>query len=151
MSPTHSILTIPQAIASIETSNQLHKVHVVTNLLSSSECSTIIAQHTNLTPSNVLRDTIRDREIFDDQALSGLLWSRLKGFLENEKVVDKDGCEWAAEGLNERFRLCRYLPGEYMFFTSDHLLNFFLFSWAFFPFFLSFFLSFFLYLSSKQA
>lgn len=123
MCPTHSFLTIPQTTTSTQTSNQVHKVHVVTNLLDPSECATIIHQHTNLTPSNVLRDTIRDREIFDDQALSDLLWSRLKGFLENEKVVDEDGCEWAAEGLNERFRLCRYLPGMYMFCFFSFLLS----------------------------
>lgn len=117
MFPMHSI-TIPQTPST--QSKQVQQIHIVTNLLDTSQCSEIIFQHTNLTPSNVTRDTIRDREVFDDQELSDLLWSRLRGNFERNKVVDEDGCEWVAEGLNERFRLCRYLPGTY---TSLFILN----------------------------
>lgn len=106
------------------------QIHIIKDLLDEAECASIISQHKNLVPSNVTPHTVRDRETFDDPALSNLISERLRKFYnerggnENdgkqekermggiERVVeDEDGCLWEVEGLNPRFRLCRYLPG----------------------------------------
>lgn len=47
-----------------------------------------------------------DRVIFDDTALSMILWERVK-----EHVPAEIG-EWSASGLNERFRFYRYKDGQ---------------------------------------
>ncbi|KAG4432111.1 hypothetical protein IFR05_012410 [Cadophora sp. M221] len=49
--------------------------------------------------------------MFDDEALAALLWDRLKRFYQTEKLVGDDSETWVIEGLNERFRLCRYEKG----------------------------------------
>ncbi|KAF8850545.1 hypothetical protein BDZ45DRAFT_731498 [Acephala macrosclerotiorum] len=107
-------------------------IHVLTTLLNEQECNTIISQHRDLIPSNVTPATVRDREAFDDPVLAELIWERLGRFYEvkmegaetkevdtgngdgkrgiERMVKDEDGCLWEVEGLNERFRLCRYLP-----------------------------------------
>lgn len=55
--------------------------------------------------------------MFTDSALAELLWERVKPFhIERGlkegvgEVVDKEEQKWSIQGLNERFRLCRYLP-----------------------------------------
>ncbi|CZR69187.1 uncharacterized protein PAC_19087 [Phialocephala subalpina] len=106
MNPIYSLLPLSTG----------QQIHVVKDLLNEQDCNTIISQHKNLIPSNVTPTTVRDREAFDDPALAELLWSRLESFFMGNgemsgKVKDDDGCEWEVEGLNERFRLCRYLPG----------------------------------------
>jgi hypothetical protein len=88
-----------------------HFVHIVTSLLSSAECSSIINNQTNLTPSNVTASTRRDREIFDDNDITELVWERLKQFYGADRIEDEDGEYWAASGLNSRWRLCRYGKG----------------------------------------
>ncbi|KAE8440824.1 hypothetical protein EG329_006405 [Mollisiaceae sp. DMI_Dod_QoI] len=108
MNPTYSLVTLPSPAPS---SSKPHQIHIITNLLTPSECSSIISDHNNLIPSHVTPTTVRDREAFDDHVLSELLWERLKLFFGSEKLEDEDGCQWEVEGLNERFRLCRYLPG----------------------------------------
>ncbi|KAF2800243.1 hypothetical protein K505DRAFT_383349 [Melanomma pulvis-pyrius CBS 109.77] len=105
LQPTRTDLPFPG-------SNQTtHFVHVIHNLVSSSECQKLIESHKNLVPSNVTPETIRTREQFDDEALSELLWERLRDFYGEDRVKDEDGCWWNVTGLNERFRLCRYDKG----------------------------------------
>lgn len=93
-----------------------HFVHIISNLLTPSECEAIITSHKNLIPSNVTPETIRTREVFDDSALASKLWSRIRGFYENDAatgtVYDEDGDVWVVSGLNERFRLCLYEKGS---------------------------------------
>ncbi|KUJ07677.1 uncharacterized protein LY89DRAFT_677464 [Mollisia scopiformis] len=36
---------------------------------------------------------------------------RIRTVFKKEKVIDEEGSEWLVEELNERFRLCRHLPG----------------------------------------
>jgi hypothetical protein len=95
-----------------------HFLHTITSLLSPQECTSIITSHQKLIPSNVTPGTKRDREAFDEPELSLLLWARLRQFYGKDRVKDEDGQWWRARGLNERFRLCRYLPGE-----SDYYLS----------------------------
>jgi hypothetical protein len=90
-----------------------HFVHIISNLLTEGECDELIRTHTNLVPSNVTRDTIREREMFQDADLAELLWHRLRGFYDGGEIADEDGCVWRARGLNERFRLCKYEKGKF--------------------------------------
>ncbi len=99
-------------------------VYTITDILDPYECALIISTHTNLIPSNVTPETVRDRVVFDDEKLADLVWGRLRSFFvssEEEskggemiegRVVDEDGHEWKIKGLNERWRLCRYDPGK---------------------------------------
>ncbi|PMD40324.1 hypothetical protein L207DRAFT_511830, partial [Hyaloscypha variabilis F] len=104
--PTLQTLPIP-------TLTPPRSIHLISNLLTPTECTSLISTHTNLIPSNVTPTTVRDREIFTDAALASLLWSRISTFFQEEmgKVVDEDGEGWTVRGLNETFRLCRYTQG----------------------------------------
>jgi hypothetical protein len=95
-------------------SNPEHFVHIIHNLLTASECASIIENHKNLIPSNVTPGTVRTRQQYSDEKLASILWERLEPFYEGDKgkVVDEDGCTWTAAGLNDSFRLCRYEKGE---------------------------------------
>jgi len=95
-----------------------HFVHVISNLLNSEECSEIINSYQNLTPSNVTPETVRTREIFDDEELAETLWARLRQVydlsnfdIDPTRIVDEDGETWTLSGLNSRFRLCLYEKG----------------------------------------
>jgi len=90
-------------------------IHIINNLLTSSECASIISAHTDLIPSNVTPGTVRTRQQFDDEELSTLLWERIKGFYAGDmgKVVDEDGCVWRVSGLNGMMRLCLYEKGRF--------------------------------------
>ncbi|KAH7419171.1 hypothetical protein BKA64DRAFT_650236 [Cadophora sp. MPI-SDFR-AT-0126] len=109
-------------------------VHIFQNLLSAQECQEIINSHTNLIPANVTPETIRDRQVFEDEKLAEVVWGRIQPFFlssgeEETKtsgvgegqddrfeviegiVKDKDSDSWKVSGLNERWRLARYGPG----------------------------------------
>ena len=51
-----------------------------------------------------------DRLVLDDPALAGRLMERLAPHLPARLRVE--GRDWRPSGLNERFRLCRYRPGQ---------------------------------------
>ena len=100
------------------TPTQPRSIHLISNLLTPTECSTLISSHTNLIPSNVTPTTVRDREVFDDEELSSLVWGRIQGFFEEGEgieagVLDEDGEAWKVVGLNDRWRICRYVKGTY--------------------------------------
>ncbi|PVH89787.1 hypothetical protein DL98DRAFT_508034 [Cadophora sp. DSE1049] len=110
-------------------------VYIFQNILSAQECQEIIDSHTDLIPANVTTETIRDRQIFEDEKLAEKIWGRIQPFFflpsdEEEKkisnveggqddraeriegrVEDKDSDIWKVSGLNERWRLARYGPG----------------------------------------
>ena len=102
--PTLSHLPFPS-------SSPNHFVHIISNLLTPEECEVLIKGHPNLVPSNVTTNTIREREMFDDETLASLLWSRLEPFYGKDEIIDEDGSVWKANCLNDRFRFCKYLPG----------------------------------------
>ena len=91
--------------------NSTDFVHIISNILTLAECEHLINSHSNLVPSNVTSQTIRDREMFFDQSLSERLWSRIEQYYGHDTVTDEEGSTWKAIGLNEKFRLCRYGPG----------------------------------------
>ncbi len=100
-----------------------HFVHVISNLLTPEECSEIIDSHQNLTPSNVTPETVRMREIFDDEQLAETLWARLRQVydlsnidINPTRIFDEYGEPWVLSGLNSRFRLCLYEKGMHPFF-----------------------------------
>ncbi|KAE9381029.1 hypothetical protein N431DRAFT_439926 [Stipitochalara longipes BDJ] len=100
------------SIASPEwTSDPTHFVHVLSNLLSKSECEGIIKAHTNLVPSAVTIGTIRTREQFDDSALCEKIWSRIAQFYKDKRIKDEDGYWWKCKGLNVHMRLSKYNTG----------------------------------------
>jgi predicted 2-oxoglutarate/Fe(II)-dependent dioxygenase YbiX len=51
-----------------------------------------------------------DRALLDDAALAGRLFERLRPHLP--QLWDEDGARWRLEGLNTRFRFCRYRGGQ---------------------------------------
>ncbi|KAE9362940.1 hypothetical protein N431DRAFT_294476, partial [Stipitochalara longipes BDJ] len=86
-------------------------IYFVPNLLSPEECTKITTSYTNLVHSDVRPTTIREREVFTDPLVATLLWSRISPLFQDEKVRDEDGESWSVRGLNETFRLCRYILG----------------------------------------
>lgn len=52
-----------------------------------------------------------DRQVLDDAALAQHLFERLRAYAP-PLLVDADGARWRLHSLNERLRLCRYLPGQ---------------------------------------
>jgi hypothetical protein len=95
----------------LPSSNPTHFVHLISNLLTPTDCYSIITSHTNLVPSETTPGTIREREQFSDPELLTKLWSRLKPFYERDRVQDEDGNWWRAKGLNAALRLSRYEEG----------------------------------------
>jgi hypothetical protein len=109
MSVTPTILPVESTEWS---SDPTHFVHVLSNLLSKSECEEIIKAHTNLVPSNITAGTIRTREQFDDPALASRLWSRISHFYKDDRIKDEDGYWWKCKGLNVHMRLSKYNSGR---------------------------------------
>jgi hypothetical protein len=95
----------------IEPSDPTQSIHILSNLLSKSECEEVIKSHTNLVPSNITDGTIRTREQLDDAALVSLLWSRISHFYKDDRIQDEDGYWWKAKGLNIHMRLSKYDAG----------------------------------------
>ncbi|KAH8598229.1 hypothetical protein B0O99DRAFT_592114 [Bisporella sp. PMI_857] len=87
-------------------------VHIISNLLRQEECEDLIRSHTNLVPSNVTSQTIREREMFFDQDLAERLWSRIEKFYRDSSIVDEEGSKWKAIGLNDKFRFCKFAPHQ---------------------------------------
>lgn len=94
------------------------EVWLVRGLLSPGECSDWIALGEAIgfgeAPINTEHGQVRvsevrnnDRAMRDDPARAAALWSRLAGFVP--AAIEP----WVAVGLNERFRLYRYRPGQY--------------------------------------
>jgi hypothetical protein len=106
-----SLKTITTA-SSEWTSDPTHFVHVLSNLLSKTECEEIIRGHTNLVPSAITIGTIRTREQFDDPQLANKLWSRISQFYKDERIQDEDGYWWTCIGLNVHMRLSIYDSGK---------------------------------------
>src|SRR5206468_3412123 len=52
------------------------------------------------------------RLALDDVALAESSFHRIHTYLPNP-ILDADGTSWCPVGLNERFRFCRYEPGEF--------------------------------------
>jgi hypothetical protein len=102
-----SLTTLP-----IDSSDPTHFVHILSNLLSKSECEEVIKSHINLVPSNITTGTIRTREQFDDPALTSLLWSRISHIYKSDRIKDADGYWWKAKGLNTNLRLSKYDAGK---------------------------------------
>ncbi|TVY53783.1 hypothetical protein LSUE1_G009840 [Lachnellula suecica] len=104
--PTPTLTHLP-----ISSPDPTHFVHIISNLLSPSECASIISTHTNLSPSNLTPGTIRTRETFTDEALAARLWSRMEKFYKGDRIQDADGVWWTASGLNPGLRLSKYEKG----------------------------------------
>jgi hypothetical protein len=86
-------------------------VHIISNLLTPTECESIIQTHTTSLIPHELTLTTRLRKIFDDEELAETLWSRLRPVYGGMKVVDEDHCSWTASRLNTRFRFAKYERG----------------------------------------
>ncbi|KIK57933.1 hypothetical protein GYMLUDRAFT_61020 [Collybiopsis luxurians FD-317 M1] len=83
-------------------------VHIISGLLSDTECDAIIQKHSaDMVPHN-LTLTRRLRSVFEDEELSNTIWERLNPFYGNINITDEKGCRWLASGCNARFRFCRY-------------------------------------------
>lgn len=53
-----------------------------------------------------------ERLVVDDPDLARRLFRRIEASLPR-RMVGPDGSEWELVGLNERFRACRYVPGQF--------------------------------------
>lgn len=105
MSPTLSKLPLPNPSAE-------NYVHVISDLLSPSECEALINAHTPSLATNGQQLTNRLRHMIDDDALAAKLWERLEPFYDNLQIVDEEQVGWTAAGLNSRFRFCLYESGK---------------------------------------
>jgi hypothetical protein len=109
-SPTLSVLPLPRF--SSTSSSEDYFVHIISNLLSTDECETLICTHGTQLSSNKTLHTNRLRHVFDDVELADRLWERLKLLYDDFQVVDEEGEAWTASGCNERFRFARYEEGK---------------------------------------
>lgn len=94
-----------------------HGIFCLTDLLSAAECDALIARAEEIGFEPALINTRsgsqldrhtrdNDRVMFDDPDYAAFLWGRISG----EIPVMRAGRQ--ARGLNERFRLYRYQPGQ---------------------------------------
>lgn len=103
-------------------------IFVIDGLVESSECDALVqrAEQSGFEPAPIItargarvdtetRDN--DRHVFDDAALSESLWLRARSLIPAEMNGRK------AVGLNERFRLYRYRPGQRFKWHSDAPFN----------------------------
>jgi hypothetical protein len=89
-----------------------HFVHLISNLLTPTECSNIIAEQSPSLISVSGTYSTRLRHVYDNEDLSDRLWDRLEQFYETTKVTDSDGQIWTAKSLNSHFRYCKYKAGD---------------------------------------
>jgi hypothetical protein len=106
MPPILSRLTLSKSSDDPET-----WVHIISHLLTPSECTNLISKHDDALISHDVTLTLRKRKVFDDEALADLLWSRLKPFFGTQQIIDEDSSSWMASHLNTRFRYCKYEKG----------------------------------------
>jgi hypothetical protein len=106
MPPTISILPTSSPTTTPET-----LVHIISSLLTPSECTALITEHDASLISHDVTLTVRKRTIFSDADLACLLWERLAPFFGDETIVDEEGYSWSASHLNPRFRYCKYETG----------------------------------------
>ena len=68
------------------------------------------------------------RQVIDDKKLAEKLFKRVEKYLpstiywKNKKIVkenETDSTEWKLQGLNERFRSCKYLPNQFFRYHQD--------------------------------
>lgn len=105
MEPTLSKIDLPNQ------SNE-HFVHLISNLLSTSECNKIIEDNEKSLISTSGAYSSRLRYMYFDHSLVELLWSRLEPFYGSDRVVDEEGQTWRAFSLNPFLRFCKYKPGD---------------------------------------
>jgi hypothetical protein len=105
MSPTLSHLPLPNP-------SDENYVHIISNLLTPSECQTCIDEYTPALTTNGMQLTNRLRHLVDDEKLADKLWQRLMPFYGDVKIVDEEQVSWSAAGLNSRFRFCLYESGK---------------------------------------
>jgi predicted 2-oxoglutarate/Fe(II)-dependent dioxygenase YbiX len=91
--------------------------HIIENFLTPEECASLIDRAesagmepaTITTPSGAKLDKSyrnNDRLIFDDEELASKLWAKI----QNHVVISDE--TWKPSGLNERFKIYRYCPGQ---------------------------------------
>ena len=105
MDPTLSKVDLPNQ------SNE-HFVHLISNLLSPSECKQIIEDNEESLISTSGAYSKRLRHMYLDYNLVDVLWSRLEPFYGTDRVVDEEGRAWTATSLNPFLRFCKYTPGN---------------------------------------
>jgi hypothetical protein len=105
MDPIHSKVDLPYQSSE-------HFVHLVSNLLSPSECHQIIEDHEKSLISTSGAYSSRLRHMYLDYKLVDVLWDRLKPFYASARVVDEEGQAWRATSLNPFLRFCKYKPGD---------------------------------------
>lgn len=91
--------------------NQLQDFSVLSPFFSLDECQEYIVRFKSPATEEKLRD--RSRIQWDDEPLAHQLWDRVKNRLTKPKITDGYGDEWVASGVNPRFRLVRYEPGQH--------------------------------------
>ena len=93
---------------------------VIPGFLSPQECSSLIAESEargfacaeNDYPPSYRNN---DRQVLDSPELASRLLSRLQGLVPHAMkpaAVATSASPWALDSINERFRFCRYLPGQ---------------------------------------
>jgi predicted 2-oxoglutarate/Fe(II)-dependent dioxygenase YbiX len=100
-----------ERLPALETACELHR-----GVLSFDECAEVIHRAESAGfeamgrcyPSGYRNN---DRLVIDDPALGARLWARVAPRLRREWIA-VDGSRWRVQGLNERFRFCRYRDGQ---------------------------------------
>lgn len=116
--PTLNRISLPPSCCTTKIDSNgdtiLPSLDILTSLLSSEECKSLIIAHDIEAELHDISGTYttRLRKVFDDEVLADLLWSRLSQFYEKLRVVDEEGQTWCAEGLNQCFRFCKYRAGK---------------------------------------
>lgn len=87
----------------------LRDLVVIPSFLTEGECKRFIASFENATAESL---PTRSRLQWDDFEMAATLWERVKADLPRSTFVDQFKDEWRATGLNPRFRLIKYEPGQ---------------------------------------
>jgi len=93
---------------------------VIPNFLSRQECQTLIAESEQRGFSPASDDyppsyRNNDRQVIDSMDLANNMLARIRGLIPPFLTIEVDsheGSPWVLDSINERFRFCRYLPGQ---------------------------------------
>eukprot|EP01006_Ploeotia_vitrea_P024601 TRINITY_DN57433_c0_g1_i1.p1 TRINITY_DN57433_c0_g1~~TRINITY_DN57433_c0_g1_i1.p1 ORF type:complete len:550 (+),score=47.83 TRINITY_DN57433_c0_g1_i1:40-1689(+) len=92
------------------------RAFLVYNLLSRAECVKLVqeteAKGYEALPPGMYGERNNERVIVDDRPLAKTVWERIQRYIPEEYIDDKK-TKWKVVECNNRWRYCKYSPGQY--------------------------------------